>query len=199
VADPVVLRIQRPYATEQDYIVAEAWTIEDKSIVLVDQHDLPKDTLVRFEVILEDGSKPIRAEGKVSRHVPPTGDRPGGLKVRFRRFDAATKRFIERAVAERQSQRRSRRPPPAAPLVLDEEPIPSQPAPSQPEASQPEIASVPDAASDPETASEPATAEPPEARASVRDGSRPTVVAAPAQRDELLERLRERHRARSDA
>jgi len=35
--------------------------------------------------------------------VHEKGDRPGGLKVRFKRFGAATKAFIERAV-QAQSQ-----------------------------------------------------------------------------------------------
>lgn len=212
-SDPVVLRILRPFANEQEYLAAEAWTIEDRSIVLVDQDELAKDTLVRFEVVLEDGSRPIRAEGKVSRHVPPTGERPGGLKVRFRRFDAATKRFIERAVAERQSQRRSRRPPPAAPLVLDDAPAeersvpstsaPESVAPSAPSASAPD--SIVPSASEPESVASHATApDAPQPETSTtaavdsapprsdRSGVRPRVVSPPPNRDELLTRLRER-------
>ena len=62
---------------------------EDDLRRVIDQAELPHETLVKFSIVLADGSKPIRAEGKVSRYVPPTGDRPGGLKVRFRRFDSA--------------------------------------------------------------------------------------------------------------
>lgn len=205
-ADPVVLRVLRPYADEAQYLAAEAWSIDDKGIVLIDQAALPKDTVVRFEVVLEDGSKPVRAEGKVHKLVPAEGDRPGGLKVRFRRFDAATKQFIDRVLEERRKERRSRRPPPAelAPLVLDPEPFapPVSERPpaeaSAPEQSAPEVVSQPLAASD---AAEEAEATPPPAPAprASSGGLGPRSVEAPPNRDELLDRLRARAKAKRAA
>lgn len=180
----MLLEVARPYANAEEFLKAEAWTIEDRSIVLVDQTELPHDTIVRFEIVLEDGSKPIRAEGKVARYVPPTGDKPGGLKVRFRRFDSATKRFIDRAVAERQSQRRSRRPPPPnQPLVLDE-PVPAS-------SSDPHLDSAPESVAPPSIV--------PESTQLVSEPSqvRERVVAAPPNREELLEKLRERAKKKS--
>ncbi|MBK7581735.1 MAG: hypothetical protein IPI67_16190 [Myxococcales bacterium] len=147
-SDPVVLRVHRPYADEAAYIAAEWWSIDDKAVLLIDQPPLAKDTVVRFEIVLDDGSKPIRAEGKVHKSVPADGDHPAGLRVRFRRFDAATKRFIDSVMAERRRERRSRRPPPAElePLVLDPEPSsPSDAAASEraPAQSGPEVVSQP--------------------------------------------------------
>lgn len=199
--DPVVLRVHRPFADEDAYLVAESWSIDDKAVLLIDQVALPKDTVVRFEIVLDDGSKPIRAEGKVHKLVPAEGDRPGGLRVRFRRFDAATKRFIDRVMSERRKERRSRRPPPAelAPLVLEPEPVAADDAPdsvvaeaSAPEQSAPEVVSQPLAAA--AEAPAPADPEPPPAPRPRASGPGPRAVDAPPNRDELLAKLRARRR-----
>jgi len=68
-------------------------------MLLIDQAPLEKDTPIVFDVTLGDGSRPIKAEAKVTRHVEPEGERPGGLRVRFKRYGAPTKAFIERAVS----------------------------------------------------------------------------------------------------
>lgn len=204
--EPVVLRVHRPYADEDAYLAAEAWSVDDKAVLLIEQPALPKDTVVRFEIVLEDGSRPIRAEGKVYKLVAAEGERPGGLRVRFRRFDAATKRFIDRVMAERRKERRSRRPPPGelSPLVLEPEaeasaviergavagapaegaPEPSAPAEQAPEQSAP-------AASAPEVVSSPLSARTPERPVG---GPGPRAVAAPPNRDALLARLRARQK-----
>lgn len=98
-ASPVVLHVRRPYANVEEYLRAEAWSIEERAMLLIDQPPLDKDTAIVFDVTLGDGSRPIKAEAKVSRHVEPEGERPGGLRVRFKRYGAPTKAFIERAVA----------------------------------------------------------------------------------------------------
>ncbi len=97
-SSPIVIHIHRPYASEEEYIAHERFSIEAKSMLLIDQPALPFDTAVIFDVTLDNGQKPIRAEAKVVAYVEPQGDRPGGLRVRFRRFGAATKAFIDRAV-----------------------------------------------------------------------------------------------------
>ena len=91
--------MQRPYASEEEYLAQERFSIEAKSMLLIDQPALPFDTAVVFDVALESGQKLIRAEARVIGYVAPEGDRPGGLRVRFRRFGAATKAFIDRAVS----------------------------------------------------------------------------------------------------
>jgi len=103
--------MHRPYASEEEYLAHERFSIEAKSMLLIDQPALPLDTAVVFDVTLDSGQKPIRAEAKVVGYVEPEGDRPGGLRVRFRRFGAATKAFIDRAV--------NGTPAPLAPVSID--------------------------------------------------------------------------------
>jgi hypothetical protein len=97
-SSPIVIHMLRPYASEEEYLAHERFSIEAKSMLLIDQPALPIDTSVVFDVTLENGQKPIRAEARVVGYVEPEGGRPGGVRVRFRRFGAATKAFIDRAV-----------------------------------------------------------------------------------------------------
>ena len=103
--NPVVLHVVRPYADEREYLAAEAWTIDDRGMFLIDDHLLAPDTTVVFDIALANGIKVIRAEGRVERQVPAEGNHPAGLRVRFRRFGAQTKAFIDRALghAERRA------------------------------------------------------------------------------------------------
>ena len=190
--NPVVVHVVRPYSSEQDYLAAEAWTIDARTMLLVDAEELPADTAVLFDVALADGQKPIRAEGRVVGPIAASAGRPGGLKVRFKRFGAATKAFIERAVKLKSASAEPARP-------------------SQPEAERP---STPEAESPSGVQNErPSSAEPdraslPELRASMTELETLAVpqapaldsrlrqrvagpVAAPANREELLARLRQ--------
>ncbi|HEV8550998.1 MAG TPA: hypothetical protein VGQ57_18250 [Polyangiaceae bacterium] len=97
-ASPLVLHITRPYADAEEYLKAEAWTMDARAMLLVDQPPLEPDTAIVFDVTLRDGSRPIKAEGRVSRNIETQGNRPGGLRVRFKRYGAPTKAFIERAM-----------------------------------------------------------------------------------------------------
>jgi hypothetical protein len=94
-----VLHVTRPYENEEAYIQAEAWTVDTRSMLLIDQAPIPADTVLTFAVTLGDGSRPIKAEAKVTGSVEPKDGRPGGLRVRFKRYGAPTKAFIERAMA----------------------------------------------------------------------------------------------------
>ena len=101
--NPLVVHVVRPYSSEDEYLATEAWSIEPRGMLLIDAEALPADTPLLFDVALADGHKPIRAEGRVVGSVPAHGARPGGLRVRFKRFGAATKAFIERAVQAKSS------------------------------------------------------------------------------------------------
>jgi hypothetical protein len=198
--NPIVVHVVRPYATDQDYLAAEAWTIDARSMLLVDAEPLPADTTVLFDISLEDGSKLIRAEGRVLAPVAPLGGRPGGLRVRFKRFGATTKAFIERAVKlrsglepERPSQREPERPSMTdleRPSMTDLE-RPSMTALEQPSMTPPErpgMTALEQA--EPERSSRTREAPPPE-----RSGTRQRAhgpVTAPHNREELLARLRHR-------
>ena len=176
-SSPVVIHVVRPYADEEEYLARESESIDAKSMVLIDQPALPFDTAVVFDIQLGNGNKPIRAEAKVMGPVAASSTAPGGLRVRFKRFGAATKAFIDRAVALRGA-------PAPAPA-----PEAARPAPAALEA-------VP--TSEPEPISAP-LASPIEAAAERGESSgvhrRPVIpVGAPANREELLQRLRVRLR-----
>jgi hypothetical protein len=178
----IVIHVLRPYASEEEYLAHEHTSIDAKTMLLIDQPPLPLETAVVFDIQLSNGQKPIRAEAKVVGHIAAQGTRPGGLRVRFKRFGAATKAFIDRAVALSAAARGSR---PSAP-----EATPSHAAPSL----------VPRITRDPDLATTPATTSAaPRASSEPREPSgihrRPVApVAAPANREELLERLRTRAR-----
>jgi hypothetical protein len=161
-------------------------------MLLIDAEPLPVDTAVLFDVALSGGQKPIRAEGRVVSIVAPKGERPGGLKVRFKRFGAATKAFIERAV-QAQSQPAASSQPEAASAPLAAPP----PEPSRPSAPEPERASMPEvraSMTELERVEQIAVSIPtPREPSGVRPRT-PGPVAAPANREELLERLRRRRR-----
>lgn len=190
--NPVVVHVVRPYSTEQDYLNAEAWSIDPRGMLLIGAEPLPGDTAVLFDVALSDGQKPIRAEGRVVGLVAANGDRPGGLRVRFKRFGAATKAFIERAVRAKQA---ASEPEPERPSQVEPE-RPSAPDAEQPSSPDGERLSLPEVRAS-MTDLEPAAAAPlpPSSLAREPSGPRqrvPGPVAAPANREELLARLRQR-------
>jgi hypothetical protein len=96
---PIVIHVLRPYASEDEYLAQESFSISAKSMLLIEQSPLPAETAIVFDVSLANGRKLIRAEGKVIEYVASEGGIPAGLRVRFKRFGAATKAFIDRAVA----------------------------------------------------------------------------------------------------
>ncbi len=206
---PVVVHVVRPYATEQEYLQAEAWSIDARSMLLIDVEALPADTAVLFDISLEGGQKPIRAEGRVVSVVAAEGERPGGLRVKFKRFGAATKAFIESAVKakgsraepERASQSGAERP--SAPqaerastpdvervsvVEVERLSVPELERPSLPElrASLAELRAAPPAPVVPAPAPEH------ESGVALR---KPGPIAAPPNREELLARLRQRQKA----
>jgi len=190
--NPVVVHVVRPYSSDQDYLSAEAWSIDAKGMLLIDAEALPSDTAVLFDVALADGQKPIRAEGRVVGVVGPSGERPGGLKVRFKRFGAATKAFIERAVKSKQAAGELERP---SQVEAERPSSPEGERPSFPEGERPSFPEVRASMTDLEAATPPL---PPSSRASERSAVRqraPGPVAAPANREELLARLRQRRQS----
>jgi hypothetical protein len=183
-SSPIVIHVLRPYANEEEYLASERFSIDSKSMLLIDQPPLAAETPIVFDIQLQNGQKPIRAEAKVIGPVAATSDKPGGLRVRFKRFGAATKAFIDRAIAGREPAPLLEPTPQAAPRVS----IRSAPSlvPAL-EAQGPTVA-LPDLAKAPAS-----TAERGESSGIHR---RPVVpVAAPVNREELLAKLRTRARS----
>lgn len=206
-SNPIVLHVVRPYQSEEEYLAAEAWSIDAKSMLLIGQRRLPPDTAVLFDVALGNGHKVIKAEARVVGAVAAKGDRPGGLRVRFKRFGATTKAFIDRAVAAHAAAAEAQPAPPSAPSSPEPGSAPlAAPAPvSAPEETR-DRPSTPEAApaSDRRAEVAPPPAEKPAQQnvAAERSGIHRRVVApvpAPPNREELLEKLRARSRALAKA
>jgi hypothetical protein len=216
VSEWYVIRHERPYDDEDAFVEAEGWALTTKSMVLVGHPDLVIDTQVRCYVTLASGITLVKAEGIVLGYRQPTETRPGGLEVRFKRVGSDTQRLIKRC-----SERHRRPPPPPSRArkqqysVLDLEldspeagrvsiPDLEQSTPPEPERvsiPEPERVSIPEpervSIPEPERVSIPE----PERRVSLSSerGSleslraRPlAAVNAPANRADLLERLRKR-------
>jgi hypothetical protein len=174
VSNPLVLHVVRPYETEEAYLEAEAWSIDAKTMLLIGQRKLPEDTAVLFDVALSTGEKIIKAEARVVGVVPPAGERPGGVRVRFKRFGAMTKAFIDRALEAQRKARESEQ---------------RAEAPTPPSSPQAEPAASP-------------TQGTPGKNGSERSGVHERVarrVAPPPNREELLEKLRQRSLALKSA
>lgn len=169
VSDPTVLKVVRPYATEAELLAAEAWTISQKGVLLLGADELEAGTVIRFELALASGSKLIVAEGKVAQWVAASSGRPASLDVRFRRYGASTKAFLDRALGAA----------PAGP------PAPLESAPQREAPSGPGLAS----------ASGTSLAAPPAEEPSGVHLRRGSPVVPPSNRDELLAKLRSRPRS----
>lgn len=173
-------------------------------MLLIDAAPVELNSIIVFDVTLGDGARPIKAEARVTGRVEPAHGRPGGLRVRFKRYGAPTKAFIERAVALAKLAEVT------AASSADAAPPPE---PSSPEASAPEVVgSAAEHAIPPEAAGAPGHDEREPARtdsfhpAPVAAGDTTDVASAlaalrgrgdpavevPAQREALLERLRQR-------
>ncbi len=107
VPEPVIIRITRPYRSVEEYLEAEAETIDGRGMLLVDADPLPKNTPVRFVISIATGQQLIRAEGTARSYVPKSPESPGGLRIWFKRYGVATKEIIDRATAIRDRQQRS--------------------------------------------------------------------------------------------
>lgn len=143
---PIGVRVQRPYATREEFLDAEAELLGRSHVTLVGAKARPPGTLLRFEVVLDTGEPVIRAEGRV------VGPREIGaelaLYVKLTRIDNRTKATLDEAAARKAvklarspSQADTRPPPPVeSQPVLPESPDepPSAPeagaAPGEPEA-----------------------------------------------------------------
>lgn len=192
VSQPVVLHVTRPYTDVDAYLTHEAWTIDARSMLLVDHPELPRDTNVVFDVTLADGSRPIRAEARVLGKLEPARGKPGGLRVRFKRYGATTKAFIDRAVALMAAAAPQSSIPPQPPLVLElgaaSEALPAEPPPAEPATAAIESPVSP-ASPAPHPSSPPAERDPTLERLRARAGA---DIPVPEERDLLLERLRQR-------
>jgi hypothetical protein len=216
VANPRILRLSRPSESVDEYITSEGWSISTKRMILIDQPRLEKDTVVRFEVSLKTGEKLIRAEARVVGYQAPNDGRPGGPKVRFKRFGGTTKSFIQQVASGHgpvagldtmlpqaaDTNGESVHPPAlsAAPRDADDS-NPANPRLDADDDDDDDDDDVENADSDSPSAGRTNLEASPEARERLKQLRQNTtpVVSAPPNRESLLERLRERSRRQSAA
>jgi molecular chaperone DnaK len=172
---PVAIRVTRPYQSEDEFLEKEIETLTRTSVVLVGAQSRPQGVILRFEVTLLDGVPILRGEGRVVAFKPRAlGDLPG-LTLRFTRLDAKSKALVDRAAAIRDARARAMLQ--AAMGESDYPPPSSIPPPSIPASVQ-----APSAA---------AIRAPLPVQATTPQGT----GVAPANRDVLLDRLRNRAKA----
>ena len=193
---PVAFRLKRPYNTEEEFLLGDGHAVWRSGMILVGANPRPIGLIVRFEVALQDGTALFRGEGKVIAHRPePDGDTPPGLEVQFIRLDARGKTLLERLLARRSN---STPPPPDSPSSdhqhLDEMAPVSERGVSIPHASP----TPPPVGVTPHTIHVEAA----NAAAKKTKSDRPpesavprSFIPPPPDRELLLNRLRERHKA----
>jgi hypothetical protein len=96
-----VLRVERPYSSESEFLQTEGWTVTKKSMFLIGAPPHPEGTILRCELVLTSGVQLLVAEGVVAKHSAATAERPAGLVVRYRRMTPASSQFVARALSNR--------------------------------------------------------------------------------------------------
>ena len=193
---PVAVRISRPQATEDEFLEQELETLTRTSVTLLGAQQRPQGVVLRFELVLSSGLVILRGEGRVVGFKANALHGMGGVTLRFTRLDSKSKALIDKATALRERRRPSSMPAPpvdvspaAAPVTTDP-PASVRPPPVAPASVRPPpvTRSVPPPlpphatkASPPLPAATPAAVAP--------------AVAAPGDRNSLLERLRTRAKA----
>ena len=99
--DVEVLRVERPYSSESEFLQTEGWTVTRKSMFLIGASPHPEGTILRCELVLTGGVQLLVAEGIVAKHSAATAERPAGLVVRYRRMTPASSQFVARALSIR--------------------------------------------------------------------------------------------------
>lgn len=166
------LRIARPYGSESDFIDGDFAWVGRTTIILPHSPARPVGELVRFEFVLANGAPVLRGEGNVIAHHMPGGPRPPGLEVRFTRVDSKSKLIIDR-VRERRAA--SMAGAPGGPTERPRAPATSAAAPEQ------RLALI-------------VPSDTPSERSGVHFRASAARIAAPPNRDEILDRLRSRAR-----
>ena len=103
-APPAGLRVVRPYRDETELLVAEASAFTRSGVVLIGTPNRPVGVVLRFEIVLSDGTSVMRGEGRVVEYRAGSSGDDGALAVRFTRLDLRSKEVLDRAIARRELQ-----------------------------------------------------------------------------------------------
>jgi hypothetical protein len=182
---PPTIRITRPWGSEKEFIEGDLAFLGRTAILLPNAAAREPGELIRFEIVLSTGTPVFRGEGHVVAHHAAGGSKPQGLEVRFTRIDARSKLILDRVRERRTALVRSGSMPPPA-LVSQAPPMGfSQPPP-------PVILSQMPA---PPRGLETSHSVLPRSfatEARVQQAKERGPVPAPPNREEILQRLRER-------
>jgi hypothetical protein len=196
---PAAIRLARPYGSEKEFVEGDFAFLGRATLFLPNVPDRAAGDVVRFEFLLNTGAPVFRGEAQVVAHHAGSGPKPAGLEVRITRMDAKSK-SIHDLVKERRVAATRTAPKSLSPAKPVESIAPAKVGPSLTE---PPPAAPADVAPRPIVAAVPApqparTAEPPQETASETSGIHLSPVRArvapPPNRDEILDRLRERAR-----
>jgi hypothetical protein len=181
------IRITRPYGSEAEFIDGDYGWVGRTTLVLPGGPARAAGELVRFEVVLTNGAPVLRGEGHVVAHHVPGGARPAGLEVRYTRVDSRSKILLDR-VRERRAAMSQGGP---ASLSMPAMSVPAMSLPAMPLPVMPSATSSLGPTPNGLPVLEPPTDAPSE-RSGVHLKTAPSRIAPPANRDEILERLRVR-------
>jgi molecular chaperone DnaK len=196
---PVAIRITRPFGSEDEFLHHELDSITRTTVTLVGAQSRPQGVVLRFEVTLASGDPLLRGEGRVVGFKPAAQGNDSGLTLRFTRLDARSKGLVDRAAAMRDARARPSMHPPRP--VREHTPTPPPPRaaalaplspfspPSAPLTSPEPLSLQPVEDSSPTLMAAPPSLPMQKAPRSAR-GSMPSQP--PKQREELLDRLRQR-------
>ena len=163
------IRITRPYGSENEFVDGDFGWVGRATLVLPGGPARAAGELVRFEVVLKTGAPVLRGEGHVVAHHTPGGARPPGLEVRFTRIDAKSKLILDRVRERRAAHSQGGPVSMAGPVSIG--------APASMPNGVPVLKPLD---------------EPPSERSGVHLTKAASKVAPPANREEILERLRAR-------
>jgi hypothetical protein len=198
---PVAVRITRPYDSEDEFLTGDIDTLTRTTVLLVGAQKRPDGVVLRFEITLRNGTALVRGEGRVVAYKENAHAGEPGLLLRFTRLDSKSKALVDRASVRREEKRASIRPPPPA-----ASPLPPPPAERPSDVEIPVTHAAPEASpippppdlrpADPPPSSAPSisvsvVSSPALSVASPSSGT-PIAMAAPPDREAILDRLRTR-------
>ncbi len=125
----VPLRVRLPFASEAELVERFGPNVTRAGVFIPTRAPKPEGTVLRFELVLADGTRVLRGEAVVAR--AEVGGARSGMTLRFVRLDEASRAWVERVVVARETE--------VAPAAVEipvgdleersEEPQPPHPAP----------------------------------------------------------------------
>ncbi len=125
---PVAVRVSRPFTSDEDFLTHEAHTLSKNGMVLIGAPSKPVGVVLRFEVVLANGSVLMRGEGRVVAFKENVLRDQAGLTLRFTRLDPKSKALVDRAALIREARAKGEpTPPPSAAAHMSDLPPASVP------------------------------------------------------------------------